>query len=46
MIFYHKFEVRWSDLDANKHLANSSYVQYCAQARMAFMTKEKWVLPN
>ncbi|KYH06573.1 MULTISPECIES: acyl-CoA thioesterase [Chryseobacterium] len=41
MIFYHKFEVRWSDLDANKHLANSSYVQYCAQARMAFMTKEK-----
>ena len=41
MIFHHTFEVRWSDLDANKHLANSSYVQYCAQARMAFMKKEK-----
>lgn len=41
MIFYHKFEVRWSDLDANKHLANSSYVAYCAQTRMAFMKKEK-----
>lgn len=38
-IHYHKFEVRWSDLDANKHLANSSYVTYCAQARMSFMAK-------
>lgn len=35
--FYHKFEVRWSDLDANRHLANSSYMMYCAQARMAFL---------
>jgi acyl-CoA thioester hydrolase len=41
MIYYHKFEVRWSDIDANRHLANSSYVQYCAQTRMAFMTKHK-----
>ncbi|WP_428070746.1 acyl-CoA thioesterase [Chryseobacterium gambrini] len=41
MKFYHTFEVRWSDLDANKHLANSSYVQYCAQTRMAFMKQEK-----
>lgn len=39
--YYHFFEVRWSDIDANRHLANSSYVQYCAQARMAFMTKHK-----
>ena len=30
MIYYHKHEVRWSDIDANRHLANSSYVQYCA----------------
>ena len=41
MIYYHKHEVRWSDIDANRHLANSSYVQYCAQTRMAFMTKHK-----
>ncbi|HAI81195.1 MAG TPA: thioesterase, partial [Chryseobacterium sp.] len=27
-VYHHKFEVRWSDIDANKHLANSSYVQY------------------
>ena len=24
MIYYHKHEVRWSDIDANRHLANSS----------------------
>lgn len=40
-VYYHKFEVRWSDIDANRHLANSSYVEYCAQTRMAFMTKNK-----
>jgi acyl-CoA thioester hydrolase len=46
MIYYHKHEVRWSDIDANRHLANSSYVQYCAQTRMAFMTNTKWELLN
>lgn len=40
-VYYHKFEVRWSDIDANRHLANSSYVQYCAQTRMAFMNGHK-----
>lgn len=37
--FYNKFEVRWNDLDANRHLSNSAYMQYCAQTRMAFMHK-------
>ncbi len=40
-VYYHQFEVRWSDIDANRHLANSSYVEYCAQTRMAFMEKNK-----
>ncbi len=40
-IYFHHFEVRWGDIDANRHLANSSYVQYCAQTRMGFMTKHK-----
>ncbi|SDE09243.1 acyl-CoA thioesterase [Riemerella columbipharyngis] len=40
-VFYYKFEVRWSDIDANRHLANSAYVQYCAQTRMGFMNKHK-----
>ncbi len=39
--YFHNFEVRWGDIDANRHLANSSYVQYCAQARMGFMTKHR-----
>ncbi len=38
-IYHYKFDVRWSDIDANKHLANSSYVEYCAQTRMAFMNE-------
>ncbi len=40
-VYYHTHEVRWSDIDANRHLANSAYVEYCAQTRMAFMTKHK-----
>jgi acyl-CoA thioester hydrolase len=39
--FHYKFEVRWSDIDANRHLANSSYVEYCAQTRMAFMNQNQ-----
>lgn len=38
-VYYHKFEVRWADIDANRHLANSSYVAYCAHTRMAFMSE-------
>lgn len=40
-VYHHKFEVRWSDIDANRHLANSTYMEYCAQTRMAFMEKHK-----
>ncbi len=40
-VYYCPFDVRWSDIDANRHLANSSYMQYCAQTRMAFMTEKK-----
>lgn len=40
-IFHYKFDVRWSDIDANRHLANSTYVEYCAQTRMAFMNTHK-----
>ena len=39
--FLHRMDVRWGDIDANRHLANSSYMAYCAQARMAFMNQEK-----
>ncbi len=31
------FEIRWSDVDANKHLANSAYVNFMSHTRMAFL---------
>lgn len=30
------FEVRWSDLDANRHLANSAYINFMSHARVAY----------
>ena len=36
-MFLKEFEVRWSDIDANRHLANSSYINYMSHIRMAFL---------
>ncbi|MDR1876320.1 MAG: thioesterase family protein [Flavobacteriaceae bacterium] len=36
-IFIEKFNVRWSDVDANRHVGNSSYMNYCSQTRMSFL---------
>jgi acyl-CoA thioester hydrolase len=30
------FEVRWSDIDANRHLANSAYINFMSHTRMAY----------
>ena len=30
-----RFEIRWSDVDANKHLANSAYTNFMSDTRMA-----------
>lgn len=35
--FVKKFEVRWSDLDANRHVANSAYVNFMSHTRMCFL---------
>lgn len=35
-MFTKQFEIRWNDLDANMHLANSSYVNFMSHTRMAF----------
>lgn len=32
-----QFEIRWSDVDANKHLANSAYTNFMSHTRMAFL---------
>lgn len=34
-----QFEIRWSDVDANKHLANSAYTNFMSHTRMAFLTE-------
>ena len=31
-----QFEIRWSDIDANRHLANSAYVNFMSHTRVAF----------
>ncbi len=36
-MYLKEFEVRWSDLDANRHLANSAYINYMSHTRLSFM---------
>lgn len=36
-MFYKEFDIRWSDLDANRHLANSAYINFMSHTRMAFL---------
>lgn len=36
-MYIKEFEIRWSDLDANWHLANSAYMNFMSHTRMAFM---------
>lgn len=38
-IYYAETKVRWSDLDANMHLANASYMNYTSFARIEFLRK-------
>ncbi|HLT93740.1 MAG TPA: thioesterase family protein [Membranihabitans sp.] len=35
--FRQRFEIRWSDLDANRHVANSAYVNFMSHTRMAYL---------
>jgi acyl-CoA thioester hydrolase len=35
--FKKEFEVRWSDIDANRHVANSAYQNFMSHTRMAFL---------
>lgn len=38
-MYLKSFEIRWSDLDANRHLANSSYQNFMSHTRMAFLVE-------
>ncbi|MCO4820472.1 MAG: thioesterase family protein [Flavobacteriaceae bacterium] len=35
-----QFEIRWSDIDANMHLGNSSYIDFMSHTRMSFFTDQ------
>jgi acyl-CoA thioester hydrolase len=35
-----QFEIRWSDVDANSHLANSAYTNFMSHARMSFFAEQ------
>lgn len=37
MMYLKEFEIRWSDVDANRHLANSAYTNFMSHTRMAFL---------
>ncbi len=36
-MFLKQFEIRWSDLDANRHLANSAYINFMSHTRMSYL---------
>ena len=36
--FSKQFEIRWADLDANRHLRNTAYLEYATHTRFSFLT--------
>ncbi|MEM9362887.1 MAG: thioesterase family protein [Bacteroidota bacterium] len=36
-MFFKEFDIRWSDLDANRHLANSAYINFMSHTRMGYL---------
>jgi len=34
------FEIRWNDIDANRHLANKAYIEFAAHTRMSFLAEQ------
>lgn len=40
-MYFKEFEVRWSDLDGNMHLANSAYVNFMSHTRMSFLMEHQ-----
>ena len=38
-VFSRRFEVRWADLDANRHLRNTAYLDYATHVRFAYLAE-------
>lgn len=45
-MYLKEFEIRWSDVDANRHLANSAYVNFMSHTRVAFFEDHNFSLSN
>ncbi len=45
-MYLKNFEIRWSDVDANRHLANSAYVNFMSHTRVAFFEDHGFSLNN
>ena len=37
MSYFKEFDIRWSDIDANRHLANTAYINFMSHTRMGFL---------
>ncbi|NJB71261.1 acyl-CoA thioester hydrolase [Saonia flava] len=37
-MYLKEFEIRWNDVDANRHMANSAYINFMSHTRMSFLT--------
>ena len=40
--FSHRFQVAWGDLDANRHMRNTRYLDYAAQCRFLFFASQNF----
>ena len=38
-MYLKEFEIRWNDIDANRHLANKAYIEYTSHTRMTFLSE-------
>ncbi|MDY8137115.1 thioesterase family protein [Aquimarina sp. 2201CG5-10] len=38
-MYIKEFEIRWNDIDANRHLANKAYIEFAAHTRMSFLSE-------
>jgi len=39
-MYLKEFEIRWDDVDANRHLRNSAYIDYMSHTRMSFFSEK------
>lgn len=39
-MYIKEFEIRWNDLDVNRHLANKAYIEFASHTRMSFLSEQ------